>query len=74
MEAITINVPSRDVGFFKKMITKMGWTYTVTDEVRSAATPQEQALAKVDHAFGQLRQMRDGELKGINAEDLLNEL
>ena len=52
----------------------MGWTYTVTDEVRSAATPQEQALAKVDHAFGQLRQMRDGELKGINAEDLLNEL
>ena len=34
----------------------------------------EQALAKVDHAFGQLRRMKDGELKGINAEDLLNEL
>ena len=31
-------------------------------------------IAKVDHAFGQLRQMKDGELKGIDAEDLLNEL
>ena len=29
---------------------------------------------KVDHAFGQLRQMKDGQLQGVNAEDLLNEL
>ena len=29
------------------------------------------ALAKVDHAFGQLRQMKDGQLQGINAEELL---
>lgn len=35
---------------------------------------KEQALAKVDHAFGQLRQMKDGRLQGINAEELLNEL
>jgi len=42
--------------------------------VRTAATPKEQALAKVDHALGQLRQMKDGQLQGINAEELLNEL
>ena len=70
MTAITINIPNHEVSFFKKMIAKMGWTYVV----RSAATPKEQALAKVDHAFGQLRQMKDGQLQGINAEDLLNEL
>jgi hypothetical protein len=74
MTAITINIPNHEVSFFKKMIAKMGWTYSEADVVRSAATPKEQALAKVDHAFGQLRQMKDGELQGINAEDLLNEL
>ena len=74
MKAITINIPNHEVSFFKKMIAKMGWTYSEADVVCSAATPKEQALAKVDHAFGQLRQMKEGELQGINAEDLLNEL
>ncbi len=74
MTAITINVPSREVSFFKKMITRMGWTYSEDYVVRTPATAKEKALAKVDHAFGQLRQMKDGELQGINAEDLLNEL
>ena len=71
MTAITINIPNHEVSFFKKMIAKMGWTYSEADVVRSAATPHEQALAKVDHAFGQLRQMKDGQLQGINAEELL---
>ena len=74
MTAITINIPNHEVSFFKKMIAKMGWTYSEADVVRSAATPKEQALAKVDHAFGQLRQMKDGQLQGNNAEDLLNKL
>ena len=46
-------------------------TISEADVVRSAATPKEQSLAKVDHAFGQLRQMKDGELEGIKAEALL---
>ena len=37
-----------------------------------AGMPKEQA--NIDHAFGQLRQMKDGELDGVNAEELLNEL
>ena len=74
MTAITINIPNHEVGFFKKMIAKMGWTYSEADVVRSRATSKEQALAKVDHALSQLRQMKDGELHGINAEDLLHEL
>jgi len=74
MTTITINIPNHEVSFFKKMISKMGWTYSEADVVHTRATEKEQALAKVDHAFGQLRQMKDGELKGINAEDLLHEL
>ena len=74
MTAITINVPNHEVSFFKKMMVKMGWTYSETDVVRSVATPKEKVLAKVDHAFDQLRQMKDGQLQGVNAEDLLNEL
>ena len=56
------------------MMSKMGWSYNEADVVRSTATPKEQALAKVDHAFGQLRQIKDGQLEGINAEELLYEL
>ena len=74
MKAITINIPNHEVSFFKKMITKMGWTYSEVDVERSATTPKEQILAKVDHAFGQLRQMKDGQIQGIDAEGLLNEL
>ena len=74
MTAITINIPNHEVGFFKKMITRMGWTYSESDTVRTAATAKEKTLAKVDHAFGQLRQMKGGQLQGVNAEELLNEL
>ena len=36
MTSITINIPNREVSFFKKMITKMGWTYTVVGEESAA--------------------------------------
>ena len=74
MTAITINIPNHEVSFFKKMMSKMGWTYSEADVVQSKASPKEQALAKVDHAFGQLQQMKEGKISGVNAEDLLNEL
>ena len=32
MTSITINIHNREVSFFKKIITKMGWTYTVVGE------------------------------------------
>ena len=31
MTAITINIPNHEVGFFKKMMAKMGWTYEVAE-------------------------------------------
>ena len=71
MTSITLNIPNHEVGFFKKMISKMGWSYSEADVVRTAPTAYEQTLAKIDHAFGQLRQMKEGQLEGIAAEDLL---
>lgn len=32
MTAFTINIPNHEVSFFKKMISKMGWTYEVQEE------------------------------------------
>ena len=37
MTAITINIPNHKVGFFKKLITEMGWTYEVREEVQTKA-------------------------------------
>ena len=34
----------------------------------------EKTLKKIDHAFGQLRQMQDGSLKGVTAESIIDEL
>ena len=36
--------------------------------------PKQQTLDKIDHSLGQLRLMQEGKLKGVKAEDLLNEL
>lgn len=74
MTAITINVPNHEVSFFKKMVSKMGWTYSEPAVVSTASTQKEQTLDKISHALGQLRQMQDGQLDGINAEELFNEL
>ena len=74
MTAITINIPNYEVSFFKKMISKMGWTYKEAVEVRTPTTAKERTLAKVDHALGQLQQMKEGKIEGINAEELFNEL
>lgn len=74
MTAITINVPNHEVSFFKKMASKMGWTYSEPAIVSTAGTQKEQTLDKINHALGQLRQMQDGQLEGINAEELFNEL
>lgn len=35
---------------------------------------KQQKLDKIDHSLGQLRLMQEGKLKGVKAEDLLNEL
>ena len=40
MTAITINIPNHEVSFFKKMIAKMGWTYSEADVAQGTGTRQ----------------------------------
>lgn len=56
------------------MIAKMGWSYSEAQVTHTAPSREEHSLAKIDHALGQLRLMKDGQLQGINADDLLNKL
>ena len=74
MTAITIDIPNADVGFFTKMISKMGWSLSGATITKRPATGKEKTLKKIDHAFGRLRQMQDGSLKGVTAESIIDEL
>jgi len=40
MTAITINIPNNEVSFFKKMISKMGWTYSIDEVEKSSKMPR----------------------------------
>ena len=82
MAALIVEVPKGDVRFFKSIASRMGWrintapTASYSPEMRSEspAMVQEEALDSIDRAFGQLRQMQAGELEGVSAEELYNEL
>ena len=56
------------------MVSRMGWEYHDTDVVRTPVSAKERTLAEIDHALGQLQQIKEGKLKSISAEELLNEL
>ena len=74
MTAVTINIPNKELGFFKKMAEKIGWTYSLDSTVKSPSSAKERKLAKIDHALHQLQQMKDGTIQGLDAEELLNDL
>jgi len=74
MTAVTINIPNSDLGFFKIVMARMGWSMEEATIVTAPAYGKEKTLEKIDHAFKQFRQMQEGKLKGIDAEELLNEL
>ena len=42
--------------------------------VSQSNTAKQQTLSSIDHAFAQFGQMKEGQIEGIAAEDLLNEL
>ena len=52
----------------------MGWSLSGATITKRPATGKEKTLKKIDHAFGQLRQMQDGSLKGVTAESIIDEL
>ena len=68
MTAITINVPNREVSFFKKMIKKLGWTYTEVAVNSTAAKPvlydPETGECLNDKTMKAIEDMRSGKDQG----------
>ena len=79
MTAITINIPNSDVSFFKKMMTKMGWTYTMADEERQVVKPRlydpetgeylnDKTMKAIEEAH---EDMKHGRLKSYDSVDAM---
>jgi hypothetical protein len=64
MTAISIIIPNHEVSAFENIITKTGWMSGHADVRRVTAAPRRPVHGRISHAFGQLRQMKDGILKG----------
>ena len=79
MTAITINIPNHEVSFFKKMITKLGWTYTVVGEESTAKESRlydpetgeylnDKTMKAIEEAHDDMKQ---GRLKSYEAVDAM---
>ncbi|MBR2776699.1 MAG: hypothetical protein IKD75_06275 [Prevotella sp.] len=79
MTSITINIPNHEVSFFKKMIKKMGWTYTVVGEDSQAPKPRlydpetgeylnDKTMKAIEEAHDDLKQ---GRLKSYESVDTM---
>lgn len=76
MTAITINIPNNEVSFFKKMISKMGWTYEMADEKPKARlyNPEtgEQLNSKTMKTIEDVRSGKDKGTTYASFEDFEN--
>ena len=52
----------------------MGCTYNEIEVAPTSVAEREKTLASIDNAFKELKQMNEGKIEGIPAEELLNEL
>ena len=69
MTSITINVPNKDVSFFKKMMDRLGWTYHV--ESKPTLIDPETGDALNDKAMKVIEDARNG--KGIEFTGTMDE-
>ncbi|MBR6251699.1 MAG: hypothetical protein IKR17_10970 [Bacteroidales bacterium] len=74
MKTLAVNIPNHKVNFFKRLITEMGCTYNEIEVAPTSVAEREKTLASIDNAFKELKQMNEGKIEGIPAEELLNEL
>ena len=79
MTAITINITNSDVSFFKKMIKKMGWTYTMAGEESQVEKPRlydpetgeylnDKTMKAIEEAH---EDMKHGRLKSYDSVDAM---
>lgn len=72
MIAVTINIPDSDLDFCNQVIARMGWSYG--EPITEQKSHKQETLESINRAFAEFKQIQEGKLQSINAEDLLNEL
>ena len=60
MTAITINIPNHEVSFFKKMMEKMGWTYSVAEPRKPRLYDPETGEYLNDETMQAIEDVRSG--------------
>ena len=68
MTAITINIPNHEVSFFKKMIEKMGWTYSVAEPRKPRLYDPETGEYLNDETMQAIEDVRSGKDQGTAYE------
>ena len=63
MTAITINIPNHEVSFFKKMMEKMGWTYSVAEPRKPRLYDPETGEYLNDETMQLIEDVRSGKEK-----------
>lgn len=65
MTAITVNIPNHKVGFFKKLMAEMGWTYEVAaQQVPKRLYDPETGEFLNDQTMQAIEDVRSGKDKG----------
>ena len=64
MTAITINIPNHEVSFFKKMMEKMGWTYSVAEPRKPRLYDPETGEYLNDETMQAIEDVRSGKDQG----------
>lgn len=60
MTVITINIPNHEVSFFKKMMEKMGWTYSVAEPRKPRLYDPETGEYLNDETMQAIEDVRSG--------------
>ena len=68
MTAITINIPNHEVSFFKKMMEKMGWTYSVAEPRKPRLFDPETGEYLNDETMQAIEDVRSGKDQGTAYE------
>ena len=68
MTAITINIPNHEVSFFKKMMEKMGWTYSVAEPRKPRLYDPETGEYLNDETMQAIEDVRSGKDQGTRYE------
>jgi len=64
MTAITVNIPNRKVGFFKKLIAEMGWTCEVKEDSKARLYDPETGDYLNEKTMKTIEDVRSGKDKG----------